>query len=161
MNPSAKDFQKGATLIEALVAILIFSIGILALVGLYATSVKLSADAKIRADAAYLANQIIGHMWADREDLADYVLNSSATLDSTCSNFSGTPSSSGSGQGFQNLRTWWGSTSTNGTVLGMLPSAKAQIKVETGTNVVTVTLCWKAPQETETHTFTSSALISG
>ena len=50
-------------LIESLLAILIFSLGILALVGLQAAAVKQSADAKYRTEAALLANEIIGQMW--------------------------------------------------------------------------------------------------
>lgn len=160
MTPRHAREQQGATLIEALVAIVIFSIGVLALAGLYATSVKLGADAKLRGEAAYLANQIIGHMWVDRAHFGDYALNGSATLDATCSGFTAT-SKTGSGQGIVNLNTWLGDSTTKGTVLGSLPNAKVQVTVETGTNVVTVTLCWKAPQETETHKFTSTALISG
>ncbi|MFH2135738.1 MAG: type IV pilus modification protein PilV [Pseudomonadota bacterium] len=55
--------QQGVMLLEALVAILIFSIGILAIVGLQANSIKLSNDAKYRSDASFLANQLIGEMW--------------------------------------------------------------------------------------------------
>ncbi len=50
-------------LLEALVAILIFSMGILAIVGLQASSVRLAGDAKYRADANLLANRLIGSMW--------------------------------------------------------------------------------------------------
>ena len=50
-------------LIESLLAILIFSLGILALVGLQAAAVKQSADAKYRTEAALLANEVIGQMW--------------------------------------------------------------------------------------------------
>jgi len=57
--------RNGATLIEALVAILIFSIGILAVVGLQAVSVKNAATAKYRTEAAMLADQVIGEMWGD------------------------------------------------------------------------------------------------
>jgi type IV pilus assembly protein PilV len=160
MNSHPARNQKGVMLIEALVAIVVFSIGVLALAGLYGTAVKQSADAKSRGEAAYLANQIIAHMWVDRVDLADYALNASANIDSTCSGFTAT-SSTASGQGGTNMNSWLGDSSKKGTVLGSLPNAKAKVKVETGTNVVTVTLCWKAPQETEWHNFTSTALISG
>ena len=51
-------------LLEALIAILIFSLGILALVALQATSIKLTGDAKYRTDATLLANRLIGQMWA-------------------------------------------------------------------------------------------------
>lgn len=55
--------QYGAMMLEALISILIFSIGILALVALQANSVKLASDSRYRADANLLANQYIGRMW--------------------------------------------------------------------------------------------------
>lgn len=62
LNP-LKRAQDGSVLLEALIAILIFSMGILAIVGLQAASIKTSADAKYRSDASMLANQLIGQMW--------------------------------------------------------------------------------------------------
>lgn len=54
-------------LLEALIAILIFSLGVLALVGLQTVSIKQSSESKYRADAVMLANELIGQMWvADR-----------------------------------------------------------------------------------------------
>jgi len=64
--------QSGVALLEALVGILIFSIGILALMGLQAQSIRNTVEAKYRNEAAYLANQIIGQMWVDRDNLVDY-----------------------------------------------------------------------------------------
>jgi type IV pilus assembly protein PilV len=64
--------QSGVALLEALVGILIFSIGILALMGLQAQSIRNTVEAKYRNEAAYLANQIIGQMWVDRANLATY-----------------------------------------------------------------------------------------
>lgn len=62
--------QRGVSLLEALVAILIFSIGILALIALQATSIRQSADAKYRSEASLLASEIIGQMWvSDRTPL--------------------------------------------------------------------------------------------
>ncbi len=55
--------QNGVALLEALISILIFAIGILAIVGLQASSIKLASDSKYRADANLLANQLIGEMW--------------------------------------------------------------------------------------------------
>ena len=57
--------QSGVVLLEALIAILLFSMGVLAIVGLQATMVKNVADSKYRAEAGYLAQQKIGEMWAD------------------------------------------------------------------------------------------------
>jgi type IV pilus assembly protein PilV len=57
--------QSGVSLLESLLAILIFSVGILALVALQSISVKATTESKFRADAAFLASQIIGRMWTD------------------------------------------------------------------------------------------------
>jgi len=67
--------QQGSMLLEALIAILIFSMGILALVALQAASVKLSADAKYRSDANLLASQLIGQMWASDRTPATLLAN--------------------------------------------------------------------------------------
>ncbi len=64
--------QQGVMLIEALVAILIFSLGIIALMGLQANSIAQVSQAKYRTDASYLANQIIGRMWVDQPNLSQY-----------------------------------------------------------------------------------------
>lgn len=70
---TAKKQQGGAVLLEAMIAILIFSMGILALVGLQAAMVKNTSDAKYRAEASFLAQQILGQMWvANQGNLADF-----------------------------------------------------------------------------------------
>ena len=69
-NPAKpRLLQRGATLLEAMVGILIFSLGILALVGMQALAIKQVNDAKYRADASFFANQIIGEMWVNRGSL--------------------------------------------------------------------------------------------
>ncbi|BCM26148.1 PilV family protein [Methyloradius palustris] len=55
--------QSGVMLLEALIGILIFSLGILAVVGLQAASISATSDAKYRSDASLFANQLIGQMW--------------------------------------------------------------------------------------------------
>lgn len=143
-------------LLEALIAVIIFSMGILALAGLQARAAKQSADAKLRSDAAYLVSQILSQVWIDRSNADDYVHYAAGTL---C-NFSGTAAVSNT-----NVVNWLGSVSATGTVLGTLPNASTQITVENsgagGAKLVTATVCWRTPQETETHNFTSSTVISG
>lgn len=70
-RPAPKS-QQGVMLIEALVAILLFTLGIIAVMGLQANSVAQVSQAKYRTDASYLANQIIGKMWVDQANLAAY-----------------------------------------------------------------------------------------
>lgn len=65
--------QVGAVLLESLIAILIFSMGILAVVGLQATAIKATSDAKYRVDASFLANQVVGRMWSNTANLAGFV----------------------------------------------------------------------------------------
>lgn len=60
-----KSAQQGVVLIEAMIAILIFSIGVLGIVGMQAAMVKNTSDSKYRADAAYIAQQFIGQTWAN------------------------------------------------------------------------------------------------
>lgn len=48
-------FEQGAMLLEALIAVIIFSLGVLALVGLQANATQAARNAKFRADA----NQVV------------------------------------------------------------------------------------------------------
>jgi type IV pilus assembly protein PilV len=64
--------SRGFVLIEALIAILIFSLGVLGLVGLQASLTRATTSAKFRADATYLAQTLIGQMWTDIPNLASY-----------------------------------------------------------------------------------------
>ncbi len=70
---SVKTSQNGIALIEALVAIAIFSFGILALVGLQALMLKSTTTSKMRSDASYIAQKRVGEMWADSANLANYI----------------------------------------------------------------------------------------
>lgn len=55
--------QSGLMLIEVLVSILIFSIGILGMVGLQVTATQNSANAEYRTMASGLANDLVSQMW--------------------------------------------------------------------------------------------------
>lgn len=64
--------QAGSTLIEGLIAVLIFSMGILGIVALQGNTVRMTTDAKNRMDASFLANNLIARMWVDQANLAAY-----------------------------------------------------------------------------------------
>jgi type IV pilus assembly protein PilV len=68
----AHKHQAGVMLIEALIGILIFSIGILALLGMQGAAIKNTTDAKYRSEASFLATQAVGQMWVDLANLASY-----------------------------------------------------------------------------------------
>jgi type IV pilus assembly protein PilV len=65
--------QQGVVLLEALVSILLFSLGVLALVGLQAAMVKNTADSEYRTVASYLAQRRIGFLWADPANVLAYL----------------------------------------------------------------------------------------
>ena len=62
-TPITAKVQSGIMLLEALIAVLIFSLGILAVIALQAVAIKLTGDAKYRTDATLMANRLIGQMW--------------------------------------------------------------------------------------------------
>ena len=65
--------ERGSVLLEGLIAILVFSFGILGVIGLQAASIKATTQAKERIDASLVANQRIASMWTDFGNLAAYV----------------------------------------------------------------------------------------
>lgn len=145
-SASQRFFQRGYLLIEGLISILIFSVGILAIFGLQAVSIKNSSEAKYRADASFLANQIVGYMWGDRANLSAYAHLASG---SACSP-SGTASTN---------TTVTGWLAEVGTALPGAATTKQQITVDA--NTVTVTVCWKSPQDAGYHPYTAIAQING
>jgi type IV pilus assembly protein PilV len=147
VNPPRK--QQGSMLLEALIAILIFSMGILAIVGLQATSVKLSGDAKYRSDASLLVNQLIGQMWvSDRTP---------ATLQA---NFQGAAGNGGAAYTawlatVQDTQSGLPGTAANPPSVVIVPVAGTT----TTSSLVTITLWWQAPTELSAHSYTAVAQI--
>lgn len=124
--------QTGVMLLEALIAILVFALGVLALVGLQTLSLKQSGDAKYRADAVLLANELIGQMWVTDRSFA--TLNGQFTA---------------GGAAYQ---AWLGRITANNTLPGVAANPPVVQVVPVGASVppsnrVTVTLSWKAPNE--------------
>ena len=137
--------QGGASLLECLIALLLFSFGVLAIIGLQARSIADIGEGGARAQAALLAEQIIGQMRADPQGLPAYQLNASAL---PCS--SGANSSANS-----NITDWLAQLTSS------LPGAGAvrQTITTTGSGVVNVTVCWQAPRQSVPHRFDVSTQI--
>jgi type IV pilus assembly protein PilV len=134
--------QRGLSLLEGLISILIFSFGLLGLVGLQAASLRNSADAKYRADATFLANQIVGQMWADRANIASYATGAPAGS-AACT--------AGTASGNANVTAWLDRIDESDGD-GFLPGAAANLQqIAIQGNVVTVIVCWQAPQDASAH----------
>ena len=146
---SSATGQQGSTLLEALVAILIFSFGVLALVALQAVSIRNSIDAKYRSDASYLANQIVAQMWVDRANIDSYAHYITGAV---CA-YTGSPSA------LANVTAW---VTQVGSLLPGTSTTTTQIQVSTvgSAKRVKVTGCWKVPQETSLHNFSVTAQIN-
>lgn len=145
---SSPRAQQGSMLLEALIAILIFSLGIIAIVGLQATSIRLSSDAKYRGDASLLAERLLGQMWV-----------SDRTAANLASSFS---SASGATPAGAMYSSWL--TNVLNTLPGVSGVAANQPTVTVSTAAssvgeVTITLRWQGPGDTSAHSYTTIAQI--
>lgn len=80
----ARKPQQGAALLEALVAVLLLMLGIMALIGLQGRMVSASTEAQMRGEATYLADQLIGQMSVDQGNLANYETTGSSCTSANC-----------------------------------------------------------------------------
>ena len=127
--------QSGVALLEALIAILIFALGLLGMAGFQAQSIKIQDESKKRADAAFIANQIVGDMWGVAPD----------SLASCAGEFSK------GATGCANAP--WGDRIEQG-----LPGGSAEVAVD-GTQV-TITLTWNTPGVAEEHRYVHRANVA-
>lgn len=123
--------QTGAMLLEALVSILIFSIGILAIIGLQAAAVSASTDAKYRTEASLLTNQLIGQMWVSNRTVA--------TLQT---NFQG---GAGCGANGAVYTAWLADVSATLPGVAANPPTVCIVAGATAGSVATITVFWQMP----------------
>lgn len=148
----AKDSQQGSVLLEALIAFLIFAMGLLGVIGLQATAINNTLDARYRSDAAFLANQIIAQMWADSLPDTTTVPTSYVVRPTYACN----PCTSTNG----NLSTQaWVTQIQSGFLPGVTDAANQPI-IDIAGNQVTITLKWQAPQgQQQAHNYVTKTEI--
>ncbi len=136
--------QSGVMLLEALIGILIFSLGILALVGMQAIAVRLSTDARDRAEASNLASQLVGDMWTNRATLANYAYDGTGTPPAALQDW------------VDQVEASLPDADDNPPTVTIAASALgASVGTET-----TITLRWRNPSETSVHQFVMTAYIN-
>jgi type IV pilus assembly protein PilV len=64
--------QKGSFLIEALISVAIFLVGVLGIMELNGVVIKQTAESKFRADASFYAQEVAGRLWADKANIGSY-----------------------------------------------------------------------------------------
>lgn len=126
--------QRGIVMIEAMVAVLLFTIGVLALVGLQSAMTRNQTDAKLRGDASYLANEIVGTMWGDAANISSYATANCAA--------------------YARCNDW------KGKVERLMPNGSVTVTLGSGASAgaVTVTINWTTPGE-GAHNYTMSTVI--
>jgi type IV pilus assembly protein PilV len=133
--PVLQSSQQGVVLLEVLVAVLIFSIGILGMIGMQAASVTAVSDAKYRSEAAMVADQIFARIWADQANVTTYDTGGAAV----------------SLAGFE-------AKLPNGkrkVAVGPLPALP-----DPQMRTVTVTITWQPPEGSVVHQFVTETQIS-
>lgn len=123
----------GGALIEVLVAMLIFLIGILGLVGLQGAMTRAQTDSKIRADAAFLAGEIVSRMWSDLTNVASYHAGGCASQ--------------------ARCKEWQGKVAT------VLPRGTGAVSVDTATGDVAITVGWTMPNG-QSHQYTTHTTVA-
>lgn len=133
MKTTAKPMsaQSGVMLIEALVGVLIFSIGILALIGLQAVAVREITEAKFRSDASLVADQIAGQLAA----------SGVASLAAAAGTYSGTSNSS--------------HAFAKAVIDPQTGLPNGQVVIAAAGNRMTITVTWTTPRGPRTFTQTS------
>ena len=146
-NVSLHRASKGFVLLDAMVAVLIFSFGILGLVALQSSATQLTSNANYRVNAAMFADQVISQMWTDPVNMANYA--------------------TGGAQYTTWVKTINCSTSSSPTCLPGVTANPPTIAIGPGVSynglntnyLVTVTINWQAPNDSTPHSYVSIATI--
>ena len=159
-TPARAQTTQGIVLIDALVAILIFSIGIMGLVSLQGSAIDMTGASNYRVNAAMLTDQVIAQMWATPD------FTQLSTL------FAGTAGKDGKGTGGTAYTNWFNTLDC--TASAKLPNCLPGVNSNPPTIVVTpqtiassgtvqyqvtVTLQWQAPSDSSAHTYVSTTAI--
>jgi type IV pilus assembly protein PilV len=133
--------SRGVALLEALVAMLVFSVGVLGLIGAQSATVKDAGGAQYRGLAAAAASDLISSMWMS---------------DRTATTLQASFGSTSAGAGY----TAWKSR----VVASGLPNATTYPPTVTFTtvnasSVATIKVFWRAPGDTDSHTYTAMAQL--
>ncbi len=139
----ARGAQGGVMLLEALLGLLIFSLGVLALVAMQSVSISNVSNAKYRVEAAFAAEEIMNYMWLSDPTPATLQLNygypggNSPYLLNWVTKLQSATGLPGAGT--------YPPTVVVGAASGCIPPVPPQTIPSQCSTPVTVTIRWKAP----------------
>jgi len=171
-TPTTFHQQRGVFLLEALIAILIFAMGVLGIVALGATAIAAQNDAQYRTEAANYGTEIVGLMWVAVDRTNDTTFTNS--LAAFAHQPTGDPSTcvfSGAASADASVTDWVGRITTISATNKGLPGAtglaaatnRQQILVDstaTGLHQVSVTVCWQTPKDAVARRHTHVAFVN-
>lgn len=123
----------GFVMMDVLMAILLFSVGVLGLVGLQGALTRSQTESKVRADASYLASELVGQLWSDTATLSSYTASGCA--------------------GVTRCKEW------QDKVAASLPQGAGTVEADSGSGDVTVTLTWTMPSG-DAHKYITQTTIT-
>ena len=146
--------QGGVVILEVLVSIVIFAVGVLGIVGLQAVTAKAGINARFRTEAAALSDELVARAqtWTNMTTLE--------------TNFTGTTAAGGTATGGTEYLSWSNDRLARATT--GLPGAQATVtfpaplSVTPGAGVLmTVDISWQAPGGDSRSSHTTVAALPG
>jgi len=123
---------RGFVMLEALVAAVIFSIGVLGLVSLQASMTQSQTLGKFRGDAIYLADELIGLIWTD-------VANATSYASANCA-------------GYARCNDWLAKTGRE------LPGVTSTVTVNGANGAVDISISWVTQSATQNYSTSTRVL---
>jgi type IV pilus assembly protein PilV len=139
MHSTSSHSQTGFLLIEALIALLLFSIGMLGLIGMQASAAKVAADSQYRAEASMHVDHLLSEMRSSGNPLTlavDYA--------------AGSP----------RLQAWVDTIQDTATGLPGAAAVPPEVTIVGTPATVTVTVSWQVPGETVPHRYVAVATMN-
>lgn len=143
MNHPQKHPQSGFSMVEVLVAVVVLSVGLLGMAGLYVTTLRSGSSSISRMQAVYLASDIADRIRANRNAKADYAAAAGSVI--ACETAVCDPTNMAA----NDLLVW------NTLITRQLPNGTGVVAVDTTTvpTTYTITLTWNDPGSTVNQTY--------
>ena len=158
-----KKEQSGFFLLEALIAILIFSLGILGMISMGSAAIAGQTDAQVRTDAATFADELAGQIALSVDRMTD-----DAATSASLAAFAHRPTPGGyctfaGAASADPVVTAWLARVTGAGGLPGAVAARQSIAIDTsltGYNQVMITMCWQGPNDNAMRRFMTTAYVN-